>query len=95
MAAPRSFGEFFRLHQAVQIIVTTAARDGSPVCGPSAVSALAGSFCSFTLAELEAILRRTASEHDVAITAAAAGSIVTGDGQAGEAACRAIEAAGG
>ena len=78
MAAPRSFGESFRLHHAVQMIVTTAARDGSPICGPSAMSALAGSFSSFTVSELEAILRRAASEHDVAITTP------TGTGAPGE-----------
>jgi hypothetical protein len=71
VAAPRSFGESFRLHEAVQIIVTTAARAGSPVCGPTAVSALAGTFSGFTQAELEAILSRTAMEHDVTVTAAA------------------------
>ena len=71
MAGPRSFGESFRLHEAVQIIITTAARTGAPVCGPSAVSALAGTFSSFSQAELEAILSRTALEHDVTVIAAA------------------------
>ena len=70
MVGPRSFGESFRLHHAVQTIVTTAARNGSPVCGPSAVSVLAGSFSSFTQAELETILKRAALEHDVRIAPA-------------------------
>ena len=93
MAAPRSFGESFRLHQAVQIIVTTAAREGSPVSVPSAVSALAGSFSSFALAELEAILRRAALEHDVAITTSSSAG-ASGEPHASETARLATEAAG-
>ena len=71
MAGPRSFGESFRLHAAIQTIVTTAARDRSTVCGPSVVSTLARSFSTFTQVELEAILSRAAAEHDVAITTSA------------------------
>ena len=69
MPGPRTFGESFQLHQAVQIIVTGAAGSGAPICMSSVVSALAPSFSGFSLAELERIVRATALEHDVPLDA--------------------------